>query len=280
MEISIERDARKLNLSSDPDISITSVSGLTPIGGVIYTTPLSAGDGSTFNNARIEQRNIVFTLKPRCAAEKFRLKVYNYFMPKQPITLYFKTSNRDVFITGYVESVDGNLYEQNQSLVVSVICNNPFFRDVTDNRITFASVVDLFEFPFAIEEAGIPFSDATAVIEKTLINKGEDYAGLIIELSATDKVVEPIVHNKTTRESISLKVEMEAGDRITINTNRGQLSAVLLRDGIETNIINKIYLGSKWIKLKPGDNLLTYECAYGLDNLYVAFQTNNLYGGL
>jgi len=201
-------------------------------------------------------------------------------MPKQSVTLYFKTNNRDVFIIGYVESVDGNLYEQNQSLIVSVICNNPFFRDVTDSRVTFASVIDLFEFPFAIEETGIPFSDATATIEKTLINKGEDYAGIIIELEATDKVVEPTVHNKTTRESISLKVEMKAGDKITINTNRGQLSAVLQRDGIKTNIINKIYLGSKWIKLRPGDNLLTYECVYGLENLYLTFQTNNLYGGL
>lgn len=280
MKIVVERDESKWNMSDDHDIAITSVIGLTPIGGVIYTTPLSAGDGSTYNNARVEQRNIVFTLKPQCSAEKFRLKVYKYFMLKQNVILYFKTNARDVFISGYVESVDGNLYEQGQSLVVSVICHNPYFRDVTDSRITFASIVDMFEFPFAIEEEGIVFSDATATVEKSLINDGEDYAGMIIELEAIDKVVEPTIYNKTTREQFSLKFEMKSGDKITINTNKGQLAVTLLRNGVETNIMNKVYIGSKWIKLKPGDNLITYECAYGLDNLYVTLQTNNLYGGL
>lgn len=280
MEVTVERDGSKWNMSNDSDIAITNISGLTPIGGVIYTTPLSAGDGSTPNNARVEQRNIVFTLKPKCTAEKFRLKVYKYFMLKQTITLYFKTNSRDVFIPGIVENVDGNPFEQSQSLVVSVICYNPYFRDVADSRITFASIIDMFEFPFAIEEEGIPFSDATAIVEKSLINAGEDYAGMIIELEATGKVVEPTIYNKTTREKFSLKFEMQSGDKITINTNKGQLSVTLLRSGVETNIMNKVYIGSKWIKLKPGDNLITYETAYGLDNLYVTLQTNNLYGGL
>lgn len=280
MQVIIERDGNRWDMSSDHDIAITRIAGITPIGGVIYTTPLSAGDGDTVNNKRVEKRNIVFTLKPQCSAEKFRLKVYQYFMLKQDVTLYFKTNARDVFINGCVESVDGDPYEQNQSLVVSVICHFPYFRDVTDSRITFASIVDMFEFPFAIEEEGIPFSDATAIVEKSLINAGEDYAGMIIELEATGKVVEPTIYNKTTREKFSLKFEMQSGDKITINTNKGQLSVTLLRSGIETNIMNKVYIGSKWIKLKPGDNLITYETAYGLDNLYVTLQTNNLYGGL
>ena len=280
MEVTVERDGNRWGMSSDHDIAITRIAGLTPIGGVIYTTPLSAGDGSTVNNTRVEQRNIVFTLKPQCSAEKFRLKVYQYFMLKQDITLYFKTNARDVFIRGCVENVDGDLFENGQSLVVSVICHSPYFRDVADSRITFASIVDMFEFPFSIEEEGIVFSDASAIVEKSLINNGEDYAGIVIELEAIGKVVEPTIYNKTTREKFSLKFEMQSGDKITVNTNKGQLSVILSRDGTETNIMNKIYIGSKWIKLKPGDNLITYECAYGLDNLYVTLQTNNLYGGL
>lgn len=280
MNVTVEKDGRRWNMSNDRDIAITHISGLTPIGGVIYTTPLSSGDGSTYNNSKINQRNIVITVKPQCAAEKFRLKVYDYFMQKQKVTLYFKTNNRDVFIDGYVENIDGDLYENGQKLQISIICHNPFFRDVIDSTISFASIENLFEFPFSIEEEGIPFSDAFSVIEKTLINKGENYAGCIIELEAIGNVVEPALYNKSTRESFSLRFEMLAGDKITINTNKGQLSVILRRNGVETNIVNDIIFGSKWIKLKPGDNLITYNCAYGLENLYVTFRTNNLYGGL
>lgn len=281
MNVRVEDEYGKtLDLTNDRDIDVTHISGLTSPPATIYSHPLTAADGDKYNRSRAEKRNIVITLVPRSSPEKCRLKIYSVFKVKRYIKMYFTTGAREVYIEGYVENIDGDLFENPQKLQISIICPFSYFRNVKDSVISFATIVDSFEFPFSIEEEGIIFSDATALIEKSLINDGDDDSGLIIELEAIASVVEPTIYNKTTRESFSLRFEMQAGDKITINSHGGQKSITLLRDGVETNIINHIYLGSKWPKLIVGDNVFTYTCAYGIDNLYVTVKTNSLYGGL
>ena len=112
---------------------VVSVDGLTPTGATINTSNVATVDGTFFNSSYVNQRNIVLTITPNVEAERARLFLYQYFKPKYPVTLYFKTRTRDVYIEGYVETFEGSLYDQKQSFQISVICPQPFFNDVKES---------------------------------------------------------------------------------------------------------------------------------------------------
>ena len=70
-------------------------------------------------------RNIVLYIVPKNRAnniETNRLVLYKYFRPKHKIRLYFQHNSRDVFIDGYVETVEIALYSQLEQFQISVIC--------------------------------------------------------------------------------------------------------------------------------------------------------------
>lgn len=281
MNIAVENEyGKRLELSNDVDFDVIHVSGLTPPIATIYTNPLTATDGDRYNRSRATGRNIVMTIAPRGTPERCRIKLYDVFKVKRFIKLFFTTEFKNVYIDGYVEHVDGDLFQNGQRLQISIICPYPYFREVADTITPFNTIIPYFEFPFAIEEEGIVFSEQVSLIENTIMNTGDDDCGMIIELEAVGLVLEPSIYNKNTRERFSFRAEMQSGDKITINSYSGEKSITLLRNGIETNIVNDIYLDSVWPKLYVGENVFTYTCVEGIDNLYITFKTNLVYGGL
>ena len=104
---------------------------------------------------------------------------------------------------------------------------------------------------------------------------------MIIEFTAkTDQILHPVFYNLTTSEYIKINAEMQQGDVIRINTNRGQKSIVLIRDGIETNILNARDRGSAWVQLVAGENEIAYGADEGSENLTATFTTENKYMGV
>lgn len=275
-----ERGA-KWNLSTDNrEVQLIKVTGLTPPVATIFTYSLPTSDGDKFNRSRTEKRNIVLTFVPGPSPENGRMKIYSIFKPKKYIKLYFTTKKRDVYVEGYVESIGGDLFENPQKMQVSIICPYPYFNQLNDLITAFTTVNAFFEFPFAIEEEGIEFSESVSLVEKKLYNDGDTDTGIIIELEAVGRVLEPTIYNRSTGESFSFKADMVTGDRIIINTNPGNKCIKLYKDGEESNIINDIYFGSKWLTLRVGENIFTYTCVEGVDNLMMTFRTNLAYGGL
>ena len=256
------------------------VSGLSPASAPITTSTSASVDGSFFNSSSTGQRNIVLTITPNGNAEKARLELYQYFKPKYPLTLYFKTAYREVYIDGYVETFEGSPYSQKQSFQISVICPQPFFTDVNMTVTEQSKVVDGFTFPVFIPENGVVLSSIINIEGGVVMNMGEESTGAIIELLATGAVVEPTIYNRTTGEKFTVQVEMAAGDLIRIDTNRGEKSVVMLTHGETVNILNRITQDSSWLTLPAGENIFTYACAYGDTNLSVTYYVNTLYEGV
>lgn len=281
LEIIIENKyGEQLDFTNNPDYTAIIESGLTPPAATINTSTIATMDGSVFNSSFMNNRNIVLTITPTSSVESNRINLYKYIKSKQYIKLYLKNGLRDVWIEGYVESIEGNLYEAPQKMQVSVICPDPYFKSKMGISIGFSSVVDAFKFPFAIEEEGIPFSILETYAEKNINNPSDDETGIVIELYARDKVLEPTIYNQTTNEHFTVEYEMQEGDKIIINTRKGEKSIVAIRDGVETNIINKMVRGSKWFNLLAGDNIFAYECVYGAANLQITFILQPIYEGV
>lgn len=270
----------KLELTNNPAYTITSIDGLYPPSAAINTSTMATMDGSKFNSSRVNERNIVIELAIESPAEENRINLYKYIKAKQFIKLYYINDSRDVYIEGYVESMPIQLFEIKQKAQISILCPFPYFKNIKENIIDLASVISEFEFPFSIPEEGIAFSVLEVQTEKSIINYGDVPNGIIIELIATGSVLNPKIYNVETREHFILNFEMQPSDKITINTIKGEKGVTLLRDGIESNLISCLAVGSTWFQLSPGDNIFTYEADEYIENLSCTFSQVDLFEGV
>lgn len=280
MEIKVKNHMGQIAELDSLKYPVVNASGLTPASATINTSNIASVDGTFFNSSATNQRNIVLTITPNIEPESARLFLYQFFKPKYPITLFFKTKFREVYIDGYVETFEGGLYEQKQSFQISVICPQPFFTDVSTDTIKQSKVIDNFTFPFSTPESGIVLSSIVTLEGGAIMNKGEETTGAIIELSARGTVLEPTVYNRTTGEKFTVQVELRAGDLVRIDTRRGEKSVILLSHGETTNILNRITQDSKWLTLPTGENIFTFGCVYGDTNLDVIYHVSALYEGV
>ena len=269
-----------LNLTTSKKYTVYKIDGLQPPAVTVNTSKKSTSDGSTINNVSVESRNIVIYMTINGDIEKNRINLYKYFPLKQTITLYFKNDSRDVEIDGTVEIIECDLFASKQVAQISLICPQPYFKDV-DNLISyFSDVSNLFEFPFSTSKNGIEFSCISTNIRKSIVNTGDVESGVLIRLYAIGTVVKPIIYDVFNRTHIALNYTMEANDEIVINTNIGEKSIILIRNGISYNAMGYMTPDSKWLTLAQGDNVFTYDTESGSSNLQISFTTSVLYGGV
>nr|DAU64701.1 MAG TPA: tail protein [Bacteriophage sp.] len=270
----------QLEITNNPRYTITDIDGLYPPEGVINTTQVANMDGSVFNSSRIDNRVITITMAINGPAEANRLLLYRYFKTKYPVRLYYKNGVRDVYIDGYVSKFSVEYFEKKQTAQIEISCPMTLFRAVKESVTEFSNTENMFVFPFAIEVAGIPFSVHPVRFQKTIINGGDVETGIIIKLNALGTVLNPKIYNVDTSDRMTLSVEMQAGDEITINTRKKEKSITLLRDGVQTNIVGKLDAGSTWFNLIPGDNVFTYEADEFPERLQCIFIINNQFEGV
>ena len=82
-------------------------------------------------------------------------------------------------------------------------------------------------------------------------------------------------------ESPALKLaERKITHEIVINTNVGEKSVELIRDGVTSNAMGYLVQNSSWFKLEAGENIFTYDADSGNSNLQITFTTPVLYSGV
>lgn len=271
----------QINLTQNGNYALLSVGGLTPPTATINTAVIATSDGAVFNSSRLGTRNIVLTISPLNSIETNRINLYKYFKAKQYIKLYLENNTRSVWIDGYIETMDGDLYSESQQIQISIICPDPYFKDTETGLYTFSNVINLFSFPFAIEETpGVPISELGEYVEIAITNNSDDETGVVITLLANGSVTNPTIYNMTTNEHFTLNISMETGDIITINTRRGHKTVTLNRDSVITNILNNMAQGSAWLNLPVGDNIFSYACGAGAEYLIVSITLQPIYEGV
>lgn len=276
---------------------ITKIEGLGPAKANINLTELTGSDGSTFNSARLDERNIVISaaLLMEPTIEAVRLKSYKFFPIKKKITLKIETDTRKVRIDGYVESNEPDIFSENESVDISIICPNPYFHDDDNSgkQVTvFYGLDPLFEFPFSNESTTEPlleFGNIQNYTEQTVYYEGDADTGVVITMYAIGEVSNISIYNTLTREEMHLdtaKIEtltghgIQSGDTITISTVAGDKSVTLLRDGVYTNVLNCIDKESDWFQITKGDNVFAYTADSGISNLQFRIENDILYEGV
>lgn len=269
-----------LKLTDSAFADVINIIGLNPTPANLILTELAGVDGARYNSGRRQQRNVVITLAYRPPIENNRNAIYKYFPTNTAVRLYLVSESRNVYIDGYVESNEVELFSQNEQSQISVICPDPYFRSAKKNDVNFSSTISLFQFPFSIPAEGVEFSKVVKV-STVVINAGDISTGAIFTLSArASQILNPVIYNNTTNEYFGLDIALDQGDTVIINTHRGNKSVILIRDGVATNILADRKSGSKWLQLAAGENEISYSCDEGAENLDVNIVTEACFEGV
>ncbi len=267
----------------ETDYQILSITGLNPPQGQINMSNVAGMDGSLFNSSKLQTRNIVITIKINGDVEKNRLKLYNYFRTKEYCKIYYKNSSRNVYIEGYVENVDSDYFTNNELVQISIICPNPYFKDLQLIVDDISKVVQKFKFPFSINVDEPEYFSQLELNRITNVqNVSESETGLIIDVDFYGSVRTFEIRNTLTGEQFILDYTFNNHDNLIIDCNIGIKSVKCVRDGVETNLIPYLRKGSKFFQLRTGDNNFTFLADSGESDQLVSinFKHYNVYRGV
>ena len=138
----------KLTLTEYRSAYQVAYTGLGPVGADVITASLGMVDGEKFNSARVGRRNVVLTVFIRGNVEANRLRLYNWFTPKQWVKLHYKNGAREVYTEGVVEGCELNQFEAVQRVQISIICPQPYLIGAAEIVKDISGVESLFSFPF------------------------------------------------------------------------------------------------------------------------------------
>lgn len=259
---------------------LISVTGLNPAPANVVTSVIPNVDGSRFNSSRLEQRNIVLTLVINGNAEENRNALNSVIFAKRYLKIYYSNNSKNVYIEGYVESIEYDVFSEKLQVQISVICPSPFWKDINQTITEITPIANLFEFPFSIPQEGIAFSELIGNAQGIVNNSGTVQTGIIINIESTHKVLNPSITNLTTGETMKVDVELSQTDLLTISTLKGNKNIKMYSNGVVNNVINNLEPQSKWISLITGQNTFTYSADYGVENMRINIISRNQYGGV
>ena len=277
---------------------VGKVEGLGPSKANIITTDISTNDGSRYNTARLDKRNIVMTLVfvdniHHESVEDLRQKSYKYFPIKKNVELVIETDNRLLKTTGYVESNEPNIFSSQEGTQISIVCPDPYLYSAGENNETiFYSVDPMLEFPFSNESLSEPLlvmGNIHLITEGVVVYKGDAEVGMTIRIHANGPAVNLSVYNIETKEKMAIdssKLEALTGsgiiakDDIIITTMKGNKTITLIRDGVSYNILNCLGKNVDWFTLTKGDNLFGFTADEGITNLQFRIENKVVYEGV
>lgn len=278
------RGGEALELTGHEDQwQIVSITGLNPPPARVNLTDIAGLDGSRFNSSKLNTRNIVITLRIKGEVEQNRLRLYQFFRTKELCSFFFENEARNVYIDGYVETVESDLFTMAEVVQASIICPDPMFKSTAETVVDISDTESLFEFPFSIEyDAPIPFSVFTPNRETPVVNNSDSVTGMILTVTFLDDASSIRIRNVGTDEFIELTYAFQKFDVVTINTQPGQKSVTLTRNGEDVNIFGALSISSSFMQLEPGSNVFAYsvDSGDGDDSVVVLVTFNHAFRGV
>ena len=294
----------ELTNSEATGFTIRKIDGIGPTKSNINVYDVPSIDGGLFNSARTQARNITMKLGFTWIAtgdhvtpliEDARHLSYKYFPLKRKVRLEFVTDYRTLYIDGYIESNEPDIFSKDETTTISIICPDPNFyaRDTEYGYINYTDQNEL-EFPFDstagnIELSSIPKTDScvidyegdntTGVTAELYFchhfNMGQEITlSFINDIQSTDILINPSKVLRTTGYKI------KEGTRILINGKPGQKSVQYQMYDEYFNVFNAITLKDDWPTLYPGKNSIILKAGGSTDAIKGRIIYNTLYDGV
>ena len=283
-----------VDVNTNNGLLITEIEGLGPVKADINKSKLATASGEIVNSVHLNGRDITITaLFTYCnTIEEARLASYKFFPIGKRLTFLIETDNRLAAVDGYVESNEPDIFSDMEEMKISVVCEDSFFTSPNKDETIFAGIDPLFEFPFDNNDPSEKLLELGEWIYKktnTVIYTGDSETGCILEIHALGTIEMVTIYNLRTRERVKIDTDrlnamtghkLIAGDTLTICTIQGKKSCTLLRDGVETNVINVLGKEIDWFQLAKGENTFGFVAEDGEEYIQFKITTQVTFEGV
>lgn len=227
-----------------PGFLITNIDGLDPVKSTIVSSSFGQLDGSQFQSARRENRNLVLSVKlepysGEQTVQQLRAKLYQFFMPKTNVTIrFFNDGVLTYLIDGMVESCESAMFAKDPEMAISIMCFEPNFRAPMANTFGGGTV--------------------SGNAESTIVNTGNVETGYVFKLNVNRDISGFSILNRRPNGSMAqldFSGSLVNGDVVEISTEFMDKHATLTHGGAASSVLYGVSPASKWGPLWPGANL-------------------------
>lgn len=288
--------------------TIRKIDGIGPTKSNINIYDIPSIDGGLFNSARTQARQIIIKLGYMWIAtgshstpliEDARHLSYKYFPLKRKVRLEFITDHRTLYIDGYIESNEPDIFSKDEVTTISIMCPDPNFYE-TKTRYGYINYSNkkLFEFPFSnesLDDKLLEFSSIKSANDRCTIDyTGDNVTGVQAELRfseefpASQRITLSFINDikssyitiDPTRIIRKTKHQIHKGEYLIINGKPGQKSVEYYRLTETHNCFDSITLNDDWPMLYPGRNTVVIKAGESTDSVKGRIIYNVLYDGV
>ena len=276
LSIIYEGNNNTIDLANTPNLVITGYEGLDqPLSETIASSSPYLR-GTQYQRSQISDRPISFTFAVY-DVENTRYKLMNVFKSGEKGVLTLKNEFREGQIECYFEEMTFGRFESPTTCTIFLRSPYPYFKGMEDIITELDNSLELFVLEAYIPEEGVALGEITEDSSAIITNASDIELGFSVEITAIEKVVNPIIYNETTNKYIGLNYTLTAGERVTITTGIGNKKIISDINGDTKNIINKLVRGSSFFQLQRGTNSLRCEAESGGETMIVYVKYRNEY---
>lgn len=270
------------DLISNKDVRLTHIEGVSSYVN-IATQSLAGRDGSVPGAITRPERiiNAYFRIRDCADGEKAMFDMYRFFEAGTNGTMAMEGLHCDSQIDYIVQECDIPPNQQPPVKgMLTLKCPDPYFRTGGVESKTVAGSVSCFRFPFHFPDGAFKISKRIDSVFATIYNPGEAKTDMQIVFTARARVENPALIDVETGNTARLRFTMEAGDVITIDTEKGGKKITLLRNGVSTNIFNYMEHPFTFFTLNSGNNTFKYDAKSGVKNLDIVIRFTAKFGAI
>ncbi len=212
------KNGDQLTFEQNSPFTITEIQGLNPPEATINTSEVALLDGAKYNGAKINMRQINVAFAIEYSAAYNRIEVYKVLKSKQWVRMYYVGDYRNVYIDGYITSIDISYFEMKQIVTCGILCPEPFFQQAQQIIDSLSNIINAFHFPFyGTGGTGKNLIDFSQISFDTYYQNGNIHSG------GGTKSDNTLVYNIGLYNNIyffkTQKFWFEAGEIITISAD-------------------------------------------------------------
>ncbi len=279
----IRQDQKQFELGGsirdDAGWGITKISGIGECRNVLDTVVPAVRDGVDITHERVDVRHIDITasVKKRREGATERRRALSFFNPKYGYTVYITKDDETRWIPARIEQFQcpDQKVENHVSLILSLICPDPFFYSLDNYGKNIAAITGCFGFPYISPiSKGFRVGVYNFAKQVEIENLGDvgTYARVLIK--ADGVVVNPKIMQNG--EFIRLIDQLSVGDEVEID----MVNNTVKKNG--NNCIAKIDRRSSFsgMEIRMGNNEIAFDADNGDTNMTVTVYYYHRYTGV
>lgn len=280
-----------IELNRDGPLFLFSVKGFDGLEADVVSSKSAYQDGVSISKTILKSRvltlNCYLEVDNEQQRDILKRKLYNAFNPKLKGHMKIYTDANKLRGASNLRVIQAPIFDDDYKSLnelvgfqIQLSMPLPYFEDINENRVDFGNDIGNFFFDLEIEEEGNELSIKNNSIVTNIANNGDAETPIKVVFKAKTELKNPSIYNVYTKEYIKINRTMQEGEEIIVTTHKGNKRVESYLNGITSNIFNDLDLGSSFIWLDVGDNVIRYDAETMIEQLEVYIYYTNYYLGV